>query len=75
MRQISGKIKAIRTRCRNGAKWNEITIDIDGTEQNDYIHKISIRELKTYSDARGFDSVSDLVGSPITLELEDAKAS
>ncbi len=71
MRQISGTIKANATRSRNGAKWNEITIDVDGKGERDYIHKATIRGVKAYADARGADQVQDLVGTTITLEFEE----
>ncbi len=75
MKQITGTIKAIATRCRNGGKWNEITIDIDGKGEEEYVHKLPIRDMKEYADARGVAQVQDLVGMPIILEFADAKAS
>lgn len=70
MNQITGKIKAIATRCRNGAKWNEITIDVEGKGKKEHVQKATIRSVKAYADARGFDQVQDLVGATITLEVD-----
>lgn len=73
MSEIAGTILAIATRTRNGAKWQEITVDIDSKGEQTYVHKASIRHVKDYADQVGVECVRDLVGRKITFVLDETK--
>lgn len=73
MNQITGTILNISTRTSNGAKWQEITVDIDSKGEQTYVHKASVRHVKNYADQVGVDCVRDLVGRKITFVLDETK--
>lgn len=73
MSGIAGTILHIATRTRHGAKWQEITVDIDSKGEQTYVHKASIRQVKDYADQVGVDCVLDLVGRKITFVLDEGK--
>lgn len=68
MKTISGKITAIETRVRNGRKWFEVSIDVDGHGGTDFIYKADVGSVRRYAEERG-ENIQDLVGHEITVEI------
>lgn len=68
MKTVSGKITAIKARCRKGNKWLEVAIDVDAKGESEYLYKADVGSVRRLAEAQNI-TIQDLVGTEITVDL------